>query len=95
MTPEYLYELADIADPDQLWRLNGLDQQRFSPEQKRQVDMGVALRRHASDIEAVRNLPPGKSLLITPLVVGRGLSRRQSAIDTPEDIHKRAKEPQQ
>lgn len=93
MTPEYLRELADIADPDQLWRRGWLAERDFTPAQKRQLDMGVALHRHASDIEAVRNLPAGKSLLITPLVVGRGLSRRQSALDTPE-IHKREKEQQ-
>jgi len=26
MTPEYLNELADLADPDNLWRLSGLAQ---------------------------------------------------------------------
>lgn len=26
MTPEYLEELADIADPDKLWRAPGLEQ---------------------------------------------------------------------
>lgn len=68
MTPEYLEELADLADPDKLWRRAGLDRVDFTPEQKRQVDAGVALRRHASHVRRLRELlDTGKSLLITPL----------------------------
>lgn len=89
MTPEYINQLADIADPEQLWRLSGIAQQALSKEQRQQLDIGVALRRHASDVESVASLPEGKSLLITPLVYGRGLSRRQSAIDTPEQHRRR------
>ena len=68
MTPEYLNELADIADPDKLWRRAGLDRLDFTPEQKRQLDTGVALRRHASHVRRMRELlGTGKSLLLTPL----------------------------
>lgn len=68
MTPEYLEELADLADPDKLWRRAGLDRVDFTPEQKRQMDAGVALRRHASHVRQMRALlGTGKSLLLTPL----------------------------
>ena len=68
MSPEYLMELADLADPDQLWRLPVFDALSLPPEKRRQLDTGVALRRHANHIERLRNLLPlGKSLLITPL----------------------------
>lgn len=68
MTPEYLNELADIADPEKLWRRAGLDRGDFTPEQKRQLDTGVALRRHAHHVQSVRELlGTGKSLVITPL----------------------------
>lgn len=48
MSPEYLNELADIADPDKLWRFSGLEQRALPVELKRQLDTGVALRRYAS-----------------------------------------------
>lgn len=68
MSPEYLNRLADIADPDQLWRRAGLDKLKFSPEQRLQLDAGVALRRHAEHVRRVRELiGTGKSLVITPL----------------------------
>ena len=68
MTPEYLKELADLADPNQLWRRAGLDRLSFSPEQKRQLDTGVALRRHAHHIKELRSLlGTDESLLLTPL----------------------------
>lgn len=68
MTPEYLNELADIADPEKLWRRAGLDRGDFTPEQKRQLDTGVALRRHAHHVQMVRELiGTGNSLVITPL----------------------------
>ena len=68
MTPEYLEQLADLADPHELWRHSGLDQMKFSPQQRLQLDTGVALRRYASHIRRLREmLGTGKSLLITPL----------------------------
>lgn len=68
MTPEYLRELADIADPDQLWRLNPLDQIELPQEKRQQLDAGVALRRHAEHIRRLWDLlGTGKSLVITPI----------------------------
>lgn len=68
MTPEYLRELANLADPEKLWSLPGLQQMELPPEKRRQRDMGVALRRHANHIEQLRELiGTGRSLLITPL----------------------------
>lgn len=76
MTPEYLRELADLADPDQLWRLSGLDQMGLPPEKRRQLDMGVALRRHASHVEKLRLLLRDcRSLLITPLSLNGSYAR--------------------
>lgn len=86
MTPEYLYELADLADPDELWRLSGLKQIDLSPEKRRQLDAGVALRRHAAHIQRLRNLlVEGKSLLITPLSPN---STSIKVVETPPE-HKR------
>ena len=83
MSPEYLYELADIADPDQLWRRSGLDQQDLPPVRRKQLDMGVALRRHASDRQDHLNaLADGRSLLVTPLS-SNGSARK--TVDTPPD----------
>lgn len=68
MSPEYLRELADLADPDRLWALSGCDQQKLSSEQIMQLDTGVALRRYAAHVERLRGLlGTGQSLLITPL----------------------------
>lgn len=68
MTPEYLEELADLADPDKLWRWSGLERLGLTFTQKRQLDTGVALRRHASHVRRVLELlGTGKSLVITPM----------------------------
>lgn len=81
MSPEYLNQLADIADPRQLWRRSGLDQQKFSPEQKLQLDAGVALRRHAEHVRRMRELiGSGRSLVITPLSPN---STASTTIETP------------
>lgn len=83
MTPAYLRQLADIADPDQLWRLAGLKQLDLPTDKKNQLNMGVALRRHASHLEQLEELRVrGKSLLITPLAPNHIATR---AVDTPED----------
>jgi hypothetical protein len=66
-TPEYLEQLADIADPQQLWRLSGDAQQRLPPVDRQHLDMGVALRRYASHRRELLNaLALGRSLVITP-----------------------------
>lgn len=83
MTPEYLHELADLADPKQLWRLSGIEKMSLSPEDRQQLDMGVALRRYARDVQSLRLLlGTGQSLLITPL---GPISRAVKAIPTPDD----------
>lgn len=80
---ERIEELAQLADPNELWRRRGLDRQKFTDEEKRQLDTAVALRRHAAHVSEVAALQEGKSLLITPLFIGNGNSRRVSVIDTP------------
>lgn len=68
MTPEYLRELADLADPDRLWTLGAFEQMDLPPEKRRQLDTGIALRRHASHVaELLGLLGTDKSLLLTPL----------------------------
>jgi len=68
MTPERIEKLADLADPDQLWRLGWEKQGELSPEKRAQLDTGIALRRHASHIRKLNELLLlRKSLLITPL----------------------------
>lgn len=71
LTPEYLHELADIADPDELWRLNPFDQSNLEPVLRRRLDSGVALRRYAAHLRRLRDLlGTGKSLVTTPLTSG-------------------------
>lgn len=68
MTPDYLNKLADLADPDQLWRIPGDLQLDLPPDQRHELDTGVALRRYAAHIRDLNALlGTGKSLLITPL----------------------------
>ena len=84
MTPEYMEELADAADPDKLWRLGCLDRAEFTSKQWQQVDMGIALRRHAIHVRRLQALlGTGKSLLLTPLSLS-GIDSR--TISTPDDI---------
>lgn len=83
MTPEYLDQLADKADPGDLWRLSPLNQKNLPPEQRQQLDTGVALRRHAAHVARLLEvLEQGKSLLITPLSPNGTASK---VIDTPAD----------
>lgn len=83
MTPEYLEELADLADPGQLWRLRGLDQLDLPADKRRQLDAGVALRRHASHVRQLDALrKEGRSLLLTPLSLG---GTAIMAVDTPPE----------
>lgn len=68
MTPEYLNELADMVDPDELWRINPLEQINLSPELRKKLDAGVALRRHAEHVRLLGELlGTGRSLVTTPL----------------------------
>ncbi len=90
MTPDYLNALADLADPDELWKLTVFVQIKLSPEKRRQLDTGVALRRHSDHIWRLRALlDTGKSLLLTPLSVN-GTDVR--TIPTPRSIVKRQAE---
>ena len=87
MTPDYLNALADLADPDKLWRTAGMARDQFTPEQKRQLDTGVALRRYAEHVRRLRELlGTGRSLLITPLSIS-GADLR--TVPMPADIKKR------
>ena len=68
MTPEYLEQLADRADPSQLWRMSPLDQLRLPPEMRHAIDTGVALRRYAThlrDLQTAR--AQGQCLQIKPI----------------------------
>jgi hypothetical protein len=68
MTPEYLERLADLADPDGLWRLSPFEQMKLPASKRYQLDTGVALRRHADHKQRLLVLlGQRKSLLITPL----------------------------
>ena len=81
MTPEYLEELANLADPDQLWRLGGFAQLDLPADKRRQLDAGVALRRHASHVRRLNGLlAEQRSLLITPLTPN---SSATDAVATP------------
>lgn len=83
MSPEYLEELANVADPDKLWQLSGLDQMNLPEEKRRQLDIGVALRRYASHVQHLRKLQAiERSLLITPLSEN---SSAHMEVDTPPE----------
>ena len=84
MTPEHLEQLADLADPDRLWTKSPLAQRDLSPEKRAQLDTGVALRRHASDVRRLRSMiGTGRSLLLTPLSDN---GRHSTEIDTPAAV---------
>lgn len=86
MTPEYLEELADLADPDKLWRSNVFERFSFTDEQKRQLNTGIALRRHADHVRRLNALlGTGRSMVITPLSEN---SSAHTTIAVP-DKHKR------
>ena len=85
MTPEYLMELADIADPKQLWRRSWNDRQSFTPEERKQLDTGVALRRHATHIVRMQEaFATHRSLLLTP-TTSSGNSMAFKMVETPPD----------
>lgn len=81
--PEYIEELANIADPEMLWRIPPFEQLELPDDKRKQIDAGVALRRHASHIRRLRKLlKEGKSLLITPLSDN---SNAIKIVDTPPE----------
>lgn len=89
MSPEYIEQLAQRADPDDLWRLAGIDQLELPPEKRKQLDTAVALRRYARLLRDVdRAAQEGKSWLITSLGPSSTAVR---SIKTPPD-HQRSRE---
>lgn len=89
MTPEYLEELAQRADPDDLWKLAGIDQLDLPPEKRKQLDTAVALRRYARHLRDVDNAAKdGKSWLVTRLGPSSTAVR---AVKTPPD-HQRSRD---
>lgn len=83
MKPEYVEELADLADPDELWRLAWMCQMDLPPAKRKQLDTGIALRRYASHLRELRKLLDQKrSLLITPLALNGNAVK---SVDTPPD----------
>lgn len=83
MTPEYIEELADMVDPDKLWKRGAFERLDMPEDQRRQLDAGIALRRHAGHIRRLRELMnEGRSLLLTPLAEH---STAVKAVDTPAD----------
>jgi alanyl-tRNA synthetase len=86
MSPDYLMKLADLADPDQLWRRAGLDRADFTELQKQQLDTGVALRRHARHTQEVDEAyQKGLSYCITKL----GPSHYTKGAIPPPENHQR------
>lgn len=83
MTPEYIEQLADWADPDKLWQTYPWQKSDLTPEQRRQMDAGVALRRHARDVRDLNRLRgTDQSLLVTPLGL---IGRRLRYVPTPKN----------
>jgi hypothetical protein len=83
MTPEYLEQLADLADPAKLWRLDWVQQRALTPELRAQLDTGLALRRYAQDQrDLLSALAQGQSWLITPLAPNLSAQR---TTPTPPD----------
>ena len=81
MTPKYIRELADFVDPDKQWQKRW--DHPFTDLERKQRDAGVALRRHAHDLEDLeRAFANGKSRIITPL--GPNHTARRE-IETPPD----------
>lgn len=81
MTPEYLEQLADRADPQKLWQRSGIEQMAMPEDMKAQLNTGVALRRYAALLREFRGvLDLKKSLLITPL---GPVSTAKKVVDSP------------
>ena len=87
MSPEYIEQLADKADPDQLWLTPVLKQKDLPEAQRHQLDTGIALRRYASLVRHLNGLiGTDKSLLITPIA---RLSTISKVVPTPDDHQQR------
>ncbi len=83
MNADYLEQLANIADPDQLWKLPALQHLDLPPAKRHQLDTGVALRRHAAHIRQLNALlEQRRSLLITPISSN---NTAQRSIETTKD----------
>lgn len=83
MTPEYIDQLAEIADPTRLWRHPVMERHTLTEAQRQQMDTGVALRRHASYQRRLLGLLEEKrSLLVTPLASN---STATKSVGTPPD----------
>lgn len=64
MTPEEINALADRLDPEQLWRVSPLDQDKLTPEQQDRLWAGVYLRRHAdARLEVLEALKEGREYI--------------------------------
>lgn len=80
MTPEYLEHLANLADPDELWRLSPFNELTLEQSQRR--DTGIALRRYATHVRRLNGLlGTQRSLLITPLSTN---GTRVTSVPTPK-----------
>lgn len=89
MTPEYIEELANIADPEKLWQLGFVECVNLTPEQRNKLNTGIALRRYAAHLMQLDDVRKAqRSLLITPLF-GRGAAIK--SIDTPPE-HQRLRD---
>lgn len=83
MSPEYIDQLADIADPDKLWRLSFSEALALPNDKRRQLETGVALRRYAHHLRDLRRAREArKSWIITPLSENGSAAR---TIETPPD----------
>lgn len=83
MTPEYLRELADKADPDQLWKLGWEEREALPVEKRMQLDTAVALRRYAHNEQRLLEvLKTKRSWLITPFSANH---TAQMEVDTPAE----------
>lgn len=85
MTPKYLRQLANRADPKKLWRLipAAFGGKRLTLDEQKQRDTGIALRRYAADEELfLEVLKDGKSILITPTMPH---ARAIKIVKTPRD----------
>jgi hypothetical protein len=81
MNSIYLKRLAMRADPEKLWRQPFDLRNNFTPEQRLQLDTGIALNRAASLAESLEQaLKNGKSFLITPT---SSMSQMTSEVETP------------
>lgn len=90
LTPEYIRELADIADPDELWRIASFDHLDLTPEKIKQLDTGIALRRYASHVSSLLGaMEHGKSVLVTQVTKN---SFAQKIVNTPIDHEKLRKD---